>query len=92
MTGDCMECLCDDNPICMEQARLILDLFKKVENAKTISDIHERVFKRYFNHVKNEDWIFLEHGHYKVINFNTDEYLKVKDKDIKLLVMRGLEE
>ena len=87
-----LECYYDNDPVCFEQTRLILDLLKKLDAEKTTSGIYKKAFKQYSDYIKNEDWVFLDDGDYKVIKFDKEEYRKLKDKDVKSLIMKELEE
>lgn len=85
-----MECYYDNNPVCFEQTRLILDLLKKLDNEKTTSGIYQKAFNEYENYIKNEGWVFLGSGNYKVIKFDDEEYKKVKNENIKELINLGI--
>lgn len=85
-----MECHYDNNPVCFEQTRLILDLLKKLDAEKTTSGIYKKAFNDYENYIKNEGWVFLDSGNYKIIKFNDKEYKNVKDKNIKELINLGI--
>lgn len=92
MNDDLNECLCDNSPICLKQAELILKLFRELDKTKTISDMHEKHFKEYFDNVRNEDWFFYEDGCYKVTKFTHDEYNLIKEEDIHGLVIKSVKE
>lgn len=88
--NDYNECYYDHNPVCFEQTRLILDLLKKLDNEKTTTNIYKKAFKNYEDYIKNEDWVFLKDGCYKVIKCDKKEYKLLKDKNVKTLINTGL--
>lgn len=85
-----LECYYDNSPVCFEQTRLILDLLKKLDAEKTTSGIYKKAFNQYEDYIKNEGWVFLGSGNYKVIKFDDEEYKKVKNENIKELINLGI--